>query len=71
MNLVSLWLKNNMSNHSKEDLWNLCKNFIEKYDISCPEVVYQSDRVIENAYELIEKICDLIGYVEENDYEED
>jgi len=38
--------------------------FIEKQEVSCPEVIYQSDRVIENAYEFIEALVDIVGYYE-------
>ena len=44
-------------------LWNLCIKFIEEQEISCPETIYQTDWVIENAYEFIEDICNEVGYV--------
>lgn len=54
-------------NMMKEDkLWKLCEKFIEDNDILCPETIYQTDWVIENAYKFIEKICDIVGYVEYN-----
>lgn len=43
-------------------LWNVCKNFIEGQEIGCPETIYQCDWVIENAYEFIEDVCDVVGY---------
>lgn len=46
------------------ELLNLCMRFIEDNKISCPETIYQSDRVIENAYEFIHEICELVGYSE-------
>lgn len=53
---------------SKEkELFKLCKKFIEEQDIHCAETVYQSDRVIENAYEFIEEICNIVGYVEDEE----
>ena len=48
-----------------EDLVALCIKFINDNKISCPETIHQTDWVIENAYEFIEKICDLVGYYEE------
>lgn len=39
-----------------------CEKFILDEHISCPEAVYQSDNVIENAYEFIEGVCKLVGY---------
>jgi len=43
-------------------LWNVCKNFIQEQDIGFPETIYQCDWVIENAYEFIEDVCDVVGY---------
>ena len=48
----------------KDELWNVCFNFIQEHEINCPEAVYQSDRVVLNAQEFIEKICDVVGYCE-------
>lgn len=57
----------------EENLWALCKKFIEDEKISCAESVYQTDSVIINAYELIEKICNIVGYhkYEDDENEED
>lgn len=51
------------------ELWQFCREFVEKQNISCAEAVYQSDRVIENAYEFIEGICERVGYKEMEDEE--
>lgn len=51
--------------NKRQELWDLCQKFITDKAIICPEAVYQTDRVIENAYELIEGICDIVGYYEE------
>lgn len=56
---------NHCSSWNRRDtdkLEELCKKFIENNNISCSETVFQSDRIIENAYEFIEKICDIVGY---------
>ena len=45
-----------------ERLEKICKDFVAKQEITCAESVYQSDRVIENAYEFIESICNEVGY---------
>lgn len=50
-------------------LWAYCRQFIEEQGISCPETIHQTDRVIENAYAFIQGICDLVGYL--GDEEED
>lgn len=54
---------------SKTELWKLCEKFIEDNAISCPEAVHQTDWVIQNAYELIEQICEIVGYKEQEDEE--
>lgn len=36
-----------------------CKKFIRENEISCG---YQTDRVIENAYDFIRLICEIVGY---------
>lgn len=43
-------------------LWKLCQKFVKEQDISCPEAICQCDRVIENSYDFIEEIADIIGY---------
>ena len=41
--------------------------FIEKQGITCAEAIYQTDRVIQNAYEFIERLADIVGYKEEDE----
>jgi len=43
-------------------LWGLCEKFVRDNQISCAESVYQNDHVIENGYELIAKICGIVGF---------
>jgi hypothetical protein len=49
------------------ELHKICLDFIEKQKITCPETIYQSDRVIENAYEFIQEICEVVGYAKYKD----
>ena len=49
------------------ELHALCLKFINDQKIDCAETVFQSDRVIENVYEFIYEICDIVGYAEYND----
>ena len=49
------------------NLHDLCAKFIDEQRITCPEAVYQTDRVIENAYQFIEQVCELVGYKDEED----
>jgi hypothetical protein len=53
------------------ELLKLCEEFIKEQRITCAETVYQTDRVIENAYEFIEQICEIVGYADEQDEESD
>lgn len=55
------------SNRKKQALWTLCERFIREQRITCPEAVAQSDHVIENAYEFIEQVCGIVGYVPTDD----
>jgi hypothetical protein len=41
--------------------------FVEAQRIGCPEIIYQTDWVIENAYEFIEDVCDIVGYKEDEE----
>lgn len=62
-----------MSNEANQ-LLKLCQEFIKEQRIYGPENVYQSDRVIDNAYVFIAEICDIVGYeeyVEEVDEDEE
>lgn len=40
----------------------IVKQFIADQKIRAPETIHQTDRVIENAYEFIEQLCDVVGY---------
>ena len=48
-------------------LWAVCSKFIEEQNISCEETIYQTDWVIENAYNLIGDICNVVGYNEDDE----
>lgn len=50
--------------NKKNELWQLCEQFIQQQHISCPEAVME-DRVILNTYDFIEKIADIVGYYNE------
>lgn len=36
--------------------------FIVKHRISCPDSIGQVDRIITDAYDLIEDLCNVVGY---------
>lgn len=50
-------------------LWNICAKFIEEQEIGCAETIYQTDWVIENAYEFVENVCNVVGYLPYEDEE--
>lgn len=51
----------------KQDLLDLCEAYIATQQISCAEAVHQTDRVSESALELIEGICEIVGYHQDTD----
>lgn len=40
----------------------IVRAFVEKHRISCAETIHQTDYVIEDAYGLIEDLCEVVGY---------
>jgi hypothetical protein len=60
-----------MHKNKGKQLLILCEKFVNDQEISCSESVYQSDRVIDNSCELIEQICEIVGYFHDPDEEED
>lgn len=56
--------KQSCGNLAQKQLWETCQKFIQDLGISCPESVYQSDRVSLNSLEFIEKVCGIVGYVQ-------
>jgi len=48
-----------------------CRNHIKEQAITCPETVYQSDRVVESSYAFVEGVCDIVGYAQSADDDED
>lgn len=50
-------------------LTKIVEQFIADQEISHPEDIYQSDRVIINAYEFIEELCNVVGYLKDDEDE--
>jgi len=46
----------------RDELLQVCRDFIRENGISCSEVIYQSDRIILNSQDFIKRICDVVGY---------
>lgn len=53
-----------------KDLYQICKEFAENYQITCEESICQVDRINLALPELAEEIYNLIGYfeIDEEDY---
>jgi hypothetical protein len=69
---------NSMTNEEGiEEFRNMAKlraivmNFVDKQDIWCAETIYQTDRVISNAYEFIQELVEIVGYKEDEDDSDD
>lgn len=56
---------------AKEKLWNTVKEWIDSTHITSQEIVYQSDRAIENSYELMDKVSKIVGYADYRDTDTD
>ncbi len=50
-----------------DPLYRHVRQFVTTQKISCAETIYQTDRVIENAYEFIEGCCKITGYHKHED----
>lgn len=53
----------------ESQLTKIVEQFIADQRIYCPETIYQSDRVIINAYEFIEELCNVVGYLKDDEDE--
>lgn len=50
-------------------LWDVCVKFIETQEIGCAESIYQNDRVLIEAPEFVEDVCNVVGYLPYEDEE--
>lgn len=66
MNILC-WITIIRRNGNMDSIETIVENFIKQNKIYCPESIYQSDRVIQNAYEFIEQLCDIVGYYDDED----
>lgn len=68
MILLRHWLENrDVQGSTMDRLLTHCQKFIAAQEIISPETVHQTDRVIENAYEFIEVVCNIVGYHKSED----
>lgn len=52
------------------ELFDICKDFIRDNEITSSDVIFDRDSLQLQALDLLEQICDLIGYHEETDEED-
>ena len=45
------------------DLYELCANFVDNNQISDPKEIYEK-RVVDNALDFIQSVCEMVGYYE-------
>lgn len=57
---------NNPVDDAAAKVLEITRKFIADNRIACSETIHQTDLVIENAYDLIQQLCDVAGYHEED-----
>lgn len=62
---------NEVTHKEMRQIVDIIQKFIDDQNIWGVECVYQTDRVIENAYSLIAQLCDIVGYKELEDEDND
>ncbi len=50
-----------------DKLYQIVEKFIDSNDIYCAETIFQTDRVIEGAYDFIYELCNVMGYKDVED----
>jgi hypothetical protein len=51
----------------EEALINVVCDFVDTNRITCAEAVYQNDDVITHAYSFIERLCNIVGYYQDQE----
>lgn len=60
-----------MMYNANSSLKKLCREFIDRNEITDRKIIYQSDHGIEGVYEFIESICKIVGYSIDNIVDEE
>lgn len=47
------------------------RDIIDRYQIGCAETIWQTDRIQEAAPHILEEICDMVGYCEIKESEDE
>lgn len=58
-----------LSQEQQQALAKVCLDFVNKHRITCPESIYQVDSIIVDSTTLVEEICNVVGYVTDDDEE--
>lgn len=48
-------------------LKDLVKSYIQKHHISCPDSIYQMDKPQVDAIDLVCELCEIVGFIEEDE----
>lgn len=53
------------------DLWNICQKFVQEQKPTCSESIYQVDSINLATPELVQEICECVGYYKYKEDSED
>jgi hypothetical protein len=56
-----------MDNESLIQLYDVCKNFIINNEITEHKLNYEPDLALEDAWDLINNLCNIIGHADDKD----
>jgi hypothetical protein len=55
-------MKSKISRKNLDKIYDIIVQFRDEHYITCEETIYQSDEVIENAYDFICDLMNIVGY---------
>lgn len=55
----------------RDELYELVTKYIKQQKISCVDTIHQCDWVIESAYNFIANCCEIVGYYNDEEGEEE
>lgn len=62
-------MRSKISRKNLDKIYDIIIQFRDEHHITCEEAIYQSDEVIENAYDFIYDLMNVVGYIELKDDE--
>lgn len=54
----------------QKELFKAVTDFMKEQNITCPETIFQCDWVSENSLKFIAKLCDIVGYPNDEENED-